>query len=125
MKSLSSCDFFLYFWTSFKMINPILYPVTVIRNTILNLGEWSTRGCSKSMRLSSNLSTVCECTHLTHFAILLSASPIIPENRHVQLSLDIIGYVGVSLSVVAMAVTVFIFIAFKYVNLNKTIVFSK
>ena len=35
-------------------------------------GKWSTRGCSLNEEGSSETVTVCECTHLTHFAILLS-----------------------------------------------------
>ena len=59
------------------------------------------------------MESVCECTHLTHFGILLSASPI-PVSEGVGLSLSIIGYIGISVSLVAMAFTVITFIAFKY-----------
>ena len=63
----------------------------------------------------SNVSvTVCECDHLTHFAILLSAAPL-NYTDPVELSLRIIGYVGVAVSLVAMAVTVIILIILKYV----------
>ena len=67
---------------------------------------WSSRrGCRKNNESSSILKTVCECDHLTHFAILLSPSP--PNySATVQLSLSIIGYVGVGISVLAMALTV-------------------
>ena len=44
-------------------------------NSILSAGQWSDRGCSKSESLSSTSVTVCECNHLTHFSILLSAQP--------------------------------------------------
>ena len=53
--------------------------------------------------------TVCKCNHLTHFAILLSA-------RHLKISylqtltLQVIGYIGVATSLVAMAVTIFMLI---------------
>ena len=60
--------------------------------------------------------TVCECDHLTHFAILLSAAPL-NLTDDVALSLEIISYVGVSISLIAMSVTVFTFILFKYVRL--------
>ena len=66
--------------------------------------------------------TVCECTHLTHFAILLSANP--PNfSDPVALSLEIIGYVGVSVSLVAMALTITTFIILKYVCNNSLFVF--
>ena len=56
-------------------------------------------------RLSNSTHTVCECTHLTNFAILLSAQPLgLPAG--VALSLSVIGYIGVALSVVAMVATI-------------------
>ena len=83
------------------------------RSSVLSFGEWSTRGCSKNEALSSKKSTVCKCTHLTHFGILLSARPIKPEDTAEALSLNIIGYVGVSVSVAAMLITVILFLVFK------------
>ena len=83
-------------------------------NGILSAGQWSERGCNRSESLSNTSVTVCECNHLTHFAILLSAAPLNLTDPSV-LSLEVIGYVGVSVSLVAMALTVFTFIAFKYV----------
>ena len=83
-------------------------------DNILSIGEWSRRGCSRNANLSNTFVTVCECTHLTHFAILLSASP--PNfSDPVALSLEIIGYVGVSISLVAMALTITTFSIVKYV----------
>ena len=58
--------------------------------------------------------TVCECDHLTHFAILLSAEPLNLTDA-VVLSLEVIGYVGVSISLVAMCLTITTFTIFKYV----------
>ena len=87
--------------TSYKLNNAI----TISRSRILSYGEWSTRGCIRNEALSSDISTVCECTHLTHFAILLSAKPVISQDPHVSISLSIIGYVGVAVSVVALVMT--------------------
>ena len=86
--------------------------VCSFRDDILSIGQWSERGCNKSESLSNTSVTVCECNHLTHFAILLSTSS--PNlTRNVELSLGIIGYVGVSISLVAMALTVTTFCLFK------------
>ena len=82
-------------------------------DTILSIGQWSDRGCSRNESLSNTSVTVCECTHLTHFAILLSAAPL-PLSEPVQLSLQIIGYLGVAVSLVAMALTITTFIMLKY-----------
>ena len=82
---------------------------------ILSVGQWSDRGCNRSENLSNTSVTVCECNHLTHFAILLSTAP--PEfSQPVTLSLQIIGYVGVSISLVAMSLTIIAFLALKYAS---------
>ena len=86
-------------------------------NSILSAGQWSERGCSKSENLSNTSVTVCECNHLTHFAILLSAAPLNLTDA-VVLSLEVIGYVGVSISLFAMGLTIFTFAALKYVCLS-------
>ncbi len=67
----------------------------------------------KNENMSSQQRTVCECNHLTHFAILLSARPVAITSERVQLSLNIISYIGVSVSLVAMAILVFIFKCFR------------
>ena len=82
-------------------------------NNILRGGQWSESGCVRNETLSNASTTVCECDHLTHFAILLSAAPINASNP-ITLSLGIIGYVGVSISLVAMALTILTFIVLKY-----------
>ncbi len=68
-------------------------------------GRWDTKGCVKNGNLSSSTQTVCECTHLTNFAILLSARPL-NQPSSVALSLSIIGYIGVTISVIAMLATI-------------------
>ena len=66
----------------------------------------------KNERLSNVSVTVCECDHLTHFAILLSPAPI-NASAAVIFSLQVIGYVGMSVSLVAMAATVITFVILK------------
>ena len=80
-----------------------LYTI-VHRNTPLVSGRWDTEGCVRNDRLSNSTHTVCECTHLTNFAILLSAKPI-SDPVH-SFALGVIGYIGVSLSVLAMLCTI-------------------
>ena len=82
-------------------------------NSILSAGQWSERGCNRSKSLSNTSVTVCECNHLTHFAILLSAAPLNLTDA-VVLSLEVVGYVGVSVSLVPMGLTIFTFVALKY-----------
>ena len=76
--------------------------------SVLFTGSWSEEGCTLNENLSNSTMTVCECTHLTHFAILLSAKPI-----QDVLALTIIGNIGVAISLVAMAAVVFVFVFLK------------
>ena len=78
----------------------------------MSRGEWSSDGCRRNEDLSNSSSTVCECSHLTHFAVLLSVAPPTLEPP-IILSLQIIGYVGVSVSLVAMVLTIITFSAIK------------
>ncbi len=88
------------------------YGILSVLNSILSSGEWSDRNCSRNDTLSNISVTVCECTHLTHFAILLSAATQ-QLSAGVTLSLEIIGYVGVTVSLVAMAITIITLLALK------------
>lgn len=76
---------------------------------VLYSGQWSQDGCET--KLISN-KTICSCNHLTHFAIILSAKPANLSDQH-SLALGIIGKVGVAISLVAMTMTVVIFIILK------------
>ena len=82
------------------------------RSVILSVGQWSTRSCLKNETLSNISVTVCECGHLTHFAILLSPAPL-DISEAVQISLQVIGYVGVAISLIAMVLTITTFILLK------------
>ena len=79
-------------------------------NSPLTIGEWSNEGCIATVFNASH--TVCECNHLTHFAILLSPVPLDLFEK-VALSLEVIGYTGVSISMVAMAITIITFVIFR------------
>ncbi|XP_064383019.1 adhesion G protein-coupled receptor L1-like isoform X2 [Halichondria panicea] len=75
-------------------------------------GFWSQEGCNRVDEKSNSSVTVCRCNHLTHFAILLSPKP--PQvNNATGIALGVIGYVGVSISIVCLAATALIFICFR------------
>ena len=78
---------------------------------ILYPGQWSKKGCVTNF---NSTMTVCKCNHLTHFAILLSARPLNLSPQK-TLALQITGYIGVSISLVAMAITVIVFLFLKWV----------
>ena len=55
---------------------------------------------------------VCECSHLTHFAVLLS--PGVKLGTQDKIALQAIGYIGIVVSLTAMAVTVLVYICLRY-----------
>nr|XP_048289665.1 adhesion G-protein coupled receptor D1 isoform X2 [Myodes glareolus] len=69
-------------------------------------GVWSSQGCALT---EGNLShSVCHCTHLTNFAILMQVVPLQLSHGH-QVALSSISYVGCSLSVLCLAATLVTF----------------
>ena len=86
-----------------------LYVCSQRQRSIFYAGQWSTDGCKTSFTTNS---TVCRCNHLTHFAILLSAQPL-DLSQPQNLALQITGYIGVSISLVAMAATILVFVFLK------------
>ena len=69
-------------------------------------GYWSQNGCILNQAESTAKRTVCECSHLTHFAVLLS--PGVEFGPKSEFALTLISYIGVPISIVAMAITVLI-----------------
>ncbi|XP_023503118.2 adhesion G-protein coupled receptor D1 isoform X5 [Equus caballus] len=69
-------------------------------------GIWSNQGCAL---VEGNLSySICHCTHLTNFAILMQVVPLELTRGH-QVALSSISYIGCSLSVLCLAVTLVTF----------------
>lgn len=74
-------------------------------------GTWSQRGCIMNKAESTTRKTVCECNHLTHFAVLLSPGVKFGEKH--EFALQTIGYIGITVSLFAMAITVLINACFR------------
>ncbi|XP_044898046.1 adhesion G-protein coupled receptor D1 isoform X3 [Felis catus] len=69
-------------------------------------GVWSNQGC---VLAEGNLSySVCRCTHLTNFAILMQVVPL-ELTQGQQVALSSISYIGCSLSVVCLVLTLVTF----------------
>ncbi|XP_053480153.1 adhesion G-protein coupled receptor D1 isoform X3 [Ictalurus furcatus] len=69
-------------------------------------GVWSDNGC---LRAGGNLSySVCVCNHLTNFAILMQVVPVELSKSH-QVALSTITYVGCSISIFCLAITLVTF----------------
>lgn len=60
---------------------------------------------------STTEKTVCECSHLTHFAMLLSSG--VEFGSKDEFALTLIGYIGIPISLIAMAITVLVNICFR------------
>ncbi|XP_030621795.1 adhesion G-protein coupled receptor D1 [Chanos chanos] len=69
-------------------------------------GVWSNEGC---VRTEGNLSySVCHCNHLTNFAILMQVVPVELSKAH-QVALSTISYIGCSISIFCLAITLVTF----------------
>uniref|UniRef100_A0A3Q1GTC1 Adhesion G protein-coupled receptor G6 n=1 Tax=Acanthochromis polyacanthus TaxID=80966 RepID=A0A3Q1GTC1_9TELE len=76
-------------------------------------GGWNGAGCSVSPESTSN-KTICLCTHLTHFGILMDisgASPSIDQKNNKILTF--ITYIGCGISAIFSAATLLTYIAFE------------
>jgi hypothetical protein len=73
-------------------------------------GRWSTQGCQVVASETSGDSVVCECDHLTNFAVLTSGPQAKSRNRF---ALEVITYIGVAISVPALLATFFIFLFYR------------
>ncbi|XP_053327719.1 adhesion G-protein coupled receptor D1 [Spea bombifrons] len=69
-------------------------------------GIWSNEGC---VRVDGNLNySVCRCNHLTNFAILMQVVPVELSSSH-KMALSSISYIGCSVSVFCLAITLVTF----------------
>ncbi|XP_018117920.1 adhesion G-protein coupled receptor D1 isoform X1 [Xenopus laevis] len=69
-------------------------------------GIWSNKGC---IRVEGNLNySVCRCNHLTNFAILMQVVPFKVAESH-KVALSSITYIGCSLSIFCLAITLVTF----------------
>ncbi|XP_077317905.1 adhesion G-protein coupled receptor D1 isoform X2 [Lithobates pipiens] len=69
-------------------------------------GIWSSEGC---VRVEGNLNySICRCNHLTNFAILMQVVPVKLSSSH-KVALSSISYIGCSLSIFCLAITLVTF----------------
>ncbi|XP_020507831.1 adhesion G protein-coupled receptor L2 isoform X7 [Labrus bergylta] len=75
------------------------------------LGYWSTQGCKL---LETNKShTTCSCSHLTNFAILMAHRGNVGEGGVHELLLTVITRMGIAVSLVCLAISLFTFCFFR------------
>ncbi|EDV25637.1 uncharacterized protein TRIADDRAFT_55942 [Trichoplax adhaerens] len=73
----------------------------------IHSGAWSNQGCRSKSFNSTHI--VCQCDHLTNFAVLIRLSER-NLSAPIQLSLEIITYVGCGLSVAGLSVTIAVYV---------------
>ncbi|XP_072026659.1 adhesion G-protein coupled receptor G7-like [Amphiura filiformis] len=71
------------------------------------VGDWSTEGCT--FVGIENDRVVCQCNHLTNFAVLMD----ITGHGRIDAALNVITYVGCAISIIALVLTLCIFIGFR------------
>ncbi|KAL3877079.1 hypothetical protein ACJMK2_034834 [Sinanodonta woodiana] len=81
--------------SSWSSLNTCYYPFSGHGN-----GSWSGEGCK--LVSTSDDTTVCQCDHLTNFAILMSPGKTPTKN---QVSLSIISIIGCAISIFCLSVT--------------------
>ncbi|XP_022106237.1 hyalin-like isoform X2 [Acanthaster planci] len=75
------------------------------------VGDWSPAGCERAGLTADKMS--CDCYHATNFAVLLDVKGQVPEDTPEKKALDVISQVGCALSIVALAVTLIIYLSIR------------
>ncbi|KAJ8357672.1 hypothetical protein SKAU_G00204660 [Synaphobranchus kaupii] len=73
-------------------------------------GYWSTQGCK--LLEANKTHTTCSCSHLTNFAILMAHREVIGRAGMHELFLGILTRVGIAVSLVCLAISIFTFCFF-------------
>ena len=76
---------------------------------------WKMDGCVLDTAMSSGRSVVCECRHLTNFAVLVNYNNATLSAAD-QLALGLITSIGLPISVFFMSLVVLVFVAFKAIR---------
>ncbi|XP_030850241.1 latrophilin Cirl-like [Strongylocentrotus purpuratus] len=72
------------------------------------INAWLSDGCN--MTNTSETQTECQCNHLTNFAVLMDVSGIPRRSERVERLFRILSYIGCSLSIVGLLVTLAVYI---------------
>ncbi|XP_032828479.2 uncharacterized protein LOC116952899 [Petromyzon marinus] len=78
--------------------------------------DWNSKGCIAVPGGSDHNVTLCQCNHLTHFALLLDFSPGPKYSEVIEQSLSFITYIGSGLSVIFLGITLVTYITFEKIR---------
>jgi hypothetical protein len=82
----------------------------------VNASTWGTSGCQLVAADTNTTHVVCQCSHLTNFAVLANPSNSADDSElsdGIRKSLEIITYVGLIASIVFMGITAFVYLIYK------------
>ncbi|XP_029040397.2 latrophilin Cirl-like isoform X6 [Osmia bicornis bicornis] len=96
-------------------IENVTNPTCVFWDYILS--AWSEEGCE--IRKTNETHTVCECNHLTNFAVLMDVHAVRLDIAH-QVALQIITYIGCIISVVCLVLAILTFQLFRGLKSDRT-----
>ncbi|XP_038077322.1 adhesion G-protein coupled receptor G6-like [Patiria miniata] len=85
------------------------------------VGDWTTDGCA--LAEVTNKTIVCNCFHATNFAILVDVKGQAPDDKDdtpAKRALDVISQVGAALSIIALAITLIIYLAIRKLRRGKS-----
>ncbi|XP_038044139.1 adhesion G-protein coupled receptor G6-like [Patiria miniata] len=85
------------------------------------VGDWTTDGCA--LAEVTNKTIVCNCSHATNFAILVDVKGQAPDDKDetpAKRALDVISQVGAALSIIALAITLIIYLAIRKLRSGKS-----
>ncbi|CAL7946106.1 unnamed protein product [Xylocopa violacea] len=96
-------------------IENVTNPTCVFWDYILS--AWSEEGCE--IRKTNETHTICECNHLTNFAVLMDVHAVRLDIAH-QVALQIITYIGCIISVVCLILAILTFQLFHGLKSDRT-----
>lgn len=109
--------FIIYTWLVFnasyigwKMINNANNVNTLYTRYFISHSAWSDDGCQ--IQKTNETHTICECDHLTNFAVLMDVHAVRLDIAH-QVALQIITYIGCIISVVCLILAILTFQLFR------------
>ncbi|XP_029176788.1 latrophilin Cirl-like isoform X3 [Nylanderia fulva] len=97
------------------VVENVTNPTCVFWDYILS--AWSDEGCQ--IQKTNETHTICECNHLTNFAVLMDVHAVRLDIAH-QVALQIITYIGCIISVVCLVLAILTFQLFRGLKSDRT-----
>merc|ERR1719186_984260 len=73
---------------------------------------WSQKGCYAVAEKSTEETTMCQCYHLTNFAVLVDVYGLAQSEQHKN-NLDILTWIGCGISITSLTICIYVFSSFR------------